>query len=63
MIVGDPALTVTGIQLDPGQTNNGFIGHGQPPVPDSAGTLGLMGLALGALAVFGISRRNEQAIA
>ena len=49
-IVGDPNLTITGIQLGPGQENNGFIGHGQPSIPDTASTLSLMGLALLALA-------------
>jgi hypothetical protein len=61
-IVGDPFLTVTGIQLNPGQEDNGFIGQGQPSVPDSAGTLGLMGLALGALAVLSLSKKNVPAI-
>jgi hypothetical protein len=49
-IVGDPSLTITGIQLVPGQGNNGFIGQGQPPLPETGSTLGLMGLALLGLA-------------
>jgi hypothetical protein len=48
-IVGDPMLTITSIELVPGQENNGFIGNGQPSVPDTGSTLGLMGLALLAL--------------
>lgn len=51
-IVGDPALTITGIELDSGQSNNGFIGHGQPSLPDSGDTFVLMGMAFGALALF-----------
>jgi hypothetical protein len=58
MIVGDPSLTITAIQLNPGQESNGFIGHGQPSVPDAGSTLGLLGVALGALAVFRINRKN-----
>ena len=59
-IIGDPTLVLTGIQLAPGQTGNGFIGHGQPAVPDGSSTLGLMGLALGALAVLGIKTKRGQ---
>ena len=56
-IVGDPSLTITGIQIVPGQENNGFIGHGSP-VPDSGGSFALMGFALMGLAVYGLSRRQ-----
>jgi len=58
MIVGDPQLVLTGIELSPDQSNNGFIGHGVPPLPDSGGTLALVGIALAALAVFGISGKT-----
>ena len=61
-IVGDPFLSVTGIQLNPGQENNGFIGHGQPSVPDSSGTLGLMAIALAVLAMFGLPGQKQSAI-
>ena len=58
-IVGDPHLVLTGIELSPGQSNNGFIGHGVPGlVPDSGCALALMGVALAALTAFGISRRT-----
>ena len=58
-IVGDPHLVLTGIELSPGQSNNGFIGHGVPGlVPDSGGALALMGVALAALTAFGINRRT-----
>ena len=57
-IVGDPQLVLTGIELNPDQSNNGFIGHGVGSVPDSGGTLALVGIALAALAFFGISRKT-----
>jgi hypothetical protein len=61
-IVGDPFLSVTGIQLNPGQENNGFIGHGQPSAPDSGGTVGLMGIALAVLVTFGVTRKNTSTV-
>ena len=57
-IVGDPQLVLTGIELNPDQSSNGFIGHGVGSVPDSGGTLALVGIALAALAFFGISRKT-----
>jgi hypothetical protein len=50
-IVGDPQLQITGIELAPGQEGNGFIGHGQPTVPDTGSTIMLLGGVLGALGV------------
>jgi hypothetical protein len=47
---------------NPGQEDNEFIGHGQPSVPDSAGTLGLMGIALAVVVTFGLTRKNVLAI-
>jgi hypothetical protein len=58
MIVGDPSLTITGIQLNPGQENNGFIGQGQPSIPDTGSTLCLLGLALGSLGGVWITTKN-----
>jgi hypothetical protein len=58
MIVGDPQLVLTGIELNPDQSNNGFIGHGVPSTPDSGDTLALAGIALAALAVFGLSSKT-----
>ena len=58
MIVGDPQLVLTRIELSPGQSNNGFIGHGVPSIADSGGTLALMGVGLAALTAFGIRRRT-----
>jgi hypothetical protein len=61
-VVGDPFLSLTSIQLNPGQEDNGFIGHGQPSVPDSASTFVLMGVAFAMLVIFGVTRRAGSAI-
>jgi len=60
-IVGDPQLVLTGIELSPGQSNNGFVGHGVPGlVPESGSTLALMAVGFAALTAFGISRRTAR---
>jgi hypothetical protein len=48
-IVGDPQLQITGIELAEGQAGNGFIGHGQPSVPDTGTTLFLLGGCVGTM--------------
>jgi hypothetical protein len=53
-IVGDPQLEFTSIELAPGQGDNGFIGHGQPSVPDTGTTIILL---LSAVSGLGIARR------
>ncbi len=47
-IVGDPQLGITGIELAPGQSGNGFIGTGRP-VPDTGTTLFLLGSCVGVM--------------
>jgi hypothetical protein len=60
-IIGDPFLSVTSIQLNPGEEDNGFIGRGQP-APDSASAFVLMGIAFAMLVIFGLTSRVGSAI-
>ena len=54
-IIGDPFLSVTSIQLNPGEEDNGFIGRGQPSVPDQGSTFLL--LTLGSLGLVALRRK------
>jgi len=50
-IFGDPMLTITNIELAPGQTGNGFIGNGIKDIPkiaDTGATFCLLLIGLGA---------------